>query len=299
MSLPAQLVRTGLPMAALLAAGHLAGAEAAAGRHGGTVAMAGAVAVEAPVAVEERGSGERGGGRDRRTRMVRPVYGGHGWYGAPWSFPHWSYGWGPYGGWGYGPAYPSADAGALDINTRPKKASVYVNGELVGRADAFDGFPRYLWMRSGSYRISLYMEGYETLERRVQIQPGVVIRFDEDLVPGTAAVPRPAPTREAEPAAAPAGEGWRRRNRNRPVTPDQRREPARLQVKVTPHDAVVYLDGRLLGSGADLASLRAPLMVDPGVHRLEVTRSGYRSDARAVETIEGENVAVDIVLQRE
>lgn len=306
MSSKASAARMALPLAGLLGFGLAGGAEAAIGGHGGTAQVVQALAVQAPVAVAASERGRRGDGdrrgRRSRTYVVRPYYGAYGWYGGFGSFwPYaWSptyYGYGPYG-WGTGPV-GYADAGALDINTRPKKASVYIDGELVGRVDGFDGFPRYLWLRDGSYRLAIFMEGYETLERQIRVQPGVVIRIDEDLVPGTAEPPRPAPPRPVAAPPAPEGESWRVENRGRPIEQDQRREPARLQVEVEPVDAVVYLDGRLLGSGAELASLHSALIVDPGTHRLEVIRPGYAAEVRAFEAAQGEDIALRIVLQEE
>ena len=240
----------------------------------------------------------------RAARMALPLAGllGFGLAGAAEAATWWpyDYGYGPFG-WGSGPiGYVRVDAGALDINTRPKKASVYIDGELVGRVDAFDGFPRYLWLRGGSYRIAIFKEGYETLERQIRVRPGVVVRIDEDLVPGTAA--RPSPPPEPAPAsvpAAPEGESWRVENRGRPIEQDQRPNPARLEIEVEPADAVVYLDGRLLGSGAELSSLHSALIVDPGAHRLEVMRPGYESEVRAFRAAQGEDVSLRIVLRQE
>lgn len=298
-------IRMALPLAGLLGLGLAGGAEAAMAGHGGTAPVVRALAVQAPVAVEPGDRGRRGDGdrKGRRSRTyVRPYYGSLGWYGGfgpfwPYAYSPYYYGYGPYG-WGPGPV-GYADAGALDINTRPKKASVYVDGELVGRVDGFDGFPRYLWLRDGSYRIAVFMEGYETLERQIRVQPGVVIRIDEDLVPGTAELPRPAPPKPAAAPPAPVGESWRVENRGRPIEQDQRGEPARLQVEVEPADAVVYLDGRLLGSGVELASLHSALIVDPGAHRLEVIRPGYVAEVRAFEAAQGEDVSLRIVLREE
>ncbi len=305
---PAGSAGLALPLAALLGLGAASGVHAAAG-HGGAVSIAGNVAVQGSVAVAGHGEGRRrDGGRGRRSRdhhTARP-YRSLGWsiglgLFGPWAWPP------PYPYYGVGPwgweaevfAYAPPDAGALDINTRPKKASVYVDGELVGRADAFDGFPRYLWLRGGSYRIAVFKEGYETLERRIRVRPGVVIRIDDDLVPGTAAQPQPMPPEPTPAPPAPDGESWRVENRGRPLQQDLRRNPARLTIEVEPADAVVYLDGRLLGSGAELASLHSALIVDPGAHRLDVTRPGYASEVRAFEAAAEEEVTLRIVLGQE
>ena len=202
MSVPALAAVLGLALAG--------GAEAAPGAPGGATAVARAAAVSTPIVAVagDRGESREGtrDGRRTRTRVVyRPYYGSFGWYGGWGSYwPYYSpYAFGPYGLYGWGPGavgYAAPNAGALDINTKPKKASVYLDGELIGRVDSFDGFPRYLWLREGSYRLAIFMEGHETLEREVRVRPGVVIKIDEDLVPGTAVRPLP-------PAPEPAGAG--------------------------------------------------------------------------------------------
>ena len=55
-------------------------------------------------------------------------YGGSGWYGPP--------------AWGYTSVYPAAGAayGALDLDVSPEGAQIYVDGNLVGVADDFDGY---------------------------------------------------------------------------------------------------------------------------------------------------------------
>ncbi len=295
---------------ALLGLGLVASAEAAPGAHGAVAGVARAVAVSAPVGLDARDRGERRegtrDGRRSRSRVVyRPYYGSFGWYGGfgsfwPYSFSPYAFGqYGPYA-WGPGPAgYPAPNAGALDINTKPKKASVYLDGELIGRVDSFDGFPRYLWLREGSYRLAIFMEGHETLERKISVHPGVVIKIDEDLAPGLAVQPQPAAPEPVAERTAPHGEFWRVENRGQPIEQDQRSEPARLMVEVQPADAVVYLDGRLLGSGGQLANLHSPLIIDPGAHRLEVTRPGYAPAVRAFEATKGEDVSLRIELRQE
>ena len=306
------LIRRGsaLAVALLLGVALAGGAEAAPATHAGMPGIARAMAVTVPVGLDARDRGERREGtregRRSRSRVVyRPYYGSFGRYGGfgsfwPYYFSPYAFGqYGPYA-WGPGPVgYAAPNAGALDINTKPKKASVYLDGALIGRVDSFDGFPRYLWLREGSYRLAIFMEGHETLERSISVRPGVVIKIDEDLVPGNAVQPQPAAPEPAAERTAPSGESWRLENRGQPVQQDQRNEPARLMVEVQPADAVVYLDGRLLGSGAQIASLHSPLIIDPGTHRLEVTRPGYASAVRAFEAAKGEDVSLRIELQRE
>ena len=48
--------------------------------------------------------------------------------------------------------------GAIDCDVLPEEAGVYVNGEYLGIADQFDGWPRYLYIQAGKYDISFKLE---------------------------------------------------------------------------------------------------------------------------------------------
>ena len=218
---------------------------------------------------------------------------------------------GYYGGY-YG-AYYRPDSGALDLDIRPEKASIYLDGELIGVADNYDGWPRYLWLREGTYRLVVYKEGYETLAREVRIRPGEIISLKDRMQPGVSKSPeelfaqaeraRPPAARRApaddrrdvrrEPYRAPdvPERDWRQRERepSPPIAADQRSDPARLRLFVGPADAVVYLDGRLLGSGEELSRLHSDLIVDPGVHLIEVIRPGYETYSVELELTAGED----------
>ncbi|KAB2953185.1 MAG: PEGA domain-containing protein, partial [Thermoanaerobaculia bacterium] len=80
---------------------------------------------------------------------------------------------------------------------------------------------------------------------------------------------------------------------------DARAEPGRLRLEIRPDDASVYLDGRFLGTGRELASLRAGLIVDPGPHTIEVVRPGREAASRRIEIDSGRETAVEITLEGE
>ncbi len=269
-----------------------------------------------------------------RTRFIAPRFsfysGFYGWGG--WGAPFWG-GWGPYG-WGYdGWGYFRPDAGAVDLDIKPEKAKIYLDGDYIGVADNYDGFPRYLWLKPGTYEMVIYKEGFETLKRRLKVVAGEVIDMNDRMVPGESTSPEeiygeedvshdvapprtlnqtmrerserpriPAPVRrsrepgdEVQRGAEPRGELDRVRSAGPRV--DQRGEPGRLELVVSPIDAVVYLDGRLLGSGAELARLHSAMLVDPGSHTLEVTRPGYETKTLEFEVEPGELVELDAKLQ--
>jgi hypothetical protein len=115
----------------------------------------------------------------------RPWYWGWG-YGPYWYDPYW-YGYGPsyrgYGRYGYA---PSGSWAVVDTDISPESARVYLDGQYIGTADDFDGYPDYLYLRRGSYRLEFRLEGYQSREISVDARPGVKIDLDEKLpkIPG-------------------------------------------------------------------------------------------------------------------
>ncbi|HUP21348.1 MAG TPA: PEGA domain-containing protein [Thermoanaerobaculia bacterium] len=282
-----------------------------------------------------------------RSYPYRPHYRYYPYYRPYYRWPYYARPFGYYGAWGY-PAYYGGyyrdelapDAGALDLNIKPKRAEVWVDREYLGVVDSYDGFPRYLWLREGKHRLVVYLEGYETFAREVTVRPGEVLGIRYKLREGVAKKPEElfadvAPERQdserqdraaaraaraepTEPAERPRSPGrteppqraeprprddWRDRSssssRSSRVESDQRAEPGRLRLVVTPSDAVVYLDGRLLGSGDDLSRLHSDLLVDAGSHRIEVMRPGHRTWQREIVVEEGEELVVRAELEPE
>ena len=144
------------------------------------------------------GHGGYHGGHGGYYGGYRGYYGwGWGWgWGWPyyWSSPYW-YGYGPYyggyygsgygGGYGYGPA---ANWAVVDTDVSPESARVYLDGTYIGTADDFDGFPDYLYLRRGEYRLEFRLDGFETRTIGVEARPGTQIDVDEKLgrIPGAA-----------------------------------------------------------------------------------------------------------------
>ncbi len=255
-------------------------------------------------------------------------------WGGPWGWWGW---WGNYPyGYGYGyydpvPYYASRvrpSLGALDLDLRPETARVYLNGQPVGIADNFDGWPRYLWLEQGTYDLVFYHEGFETIARQYTVYPGVIIDVEDQMVPGDATPPedliakstarrderlrRAAELRKAAEQAEPE---WQERVRSErgesaeagdsgemaepssgPL--DARAEPARLVLTVTPADAAIYLDGRFLGGADEIAARHGGIVVDPGKHEIEVVRPGYESKTESFTAETGEDVELTVELAR-
>jgi hypothetical protein len=88
------------------------------------------------------------------------------------------------------------DMGALDLDISPSDTQVYLNGEYIGRVRDFGGWRRgYLWLEKGTYDVVFYHEGFKTLARQVTVYPGLVITWDDKLVPGDAVRPEDLATK--------------------------------------------------------------------------------------------------------
>lgn len=174
-------------------------------RRPGTILLAGALLIVLFGDVASA-HGRRGGGR--RTVIaprVSPVfYGGFygGIYGRPYLSPFWAgypYFYEPYRSIGdrMNPALAQAlDVGALDLDIKPRKAEVYVDGAYVGVARDLDGGPSFLWLDAGRHEITIHKGGYESYEGQVVIEPGVVGKVKLRLTEGASE----APTANAQPA---------------------------------------------------------------------------------------------------
>ncbi len=233
-------------------------------------------------------------------------YGYGGFYGY-YGYPQYGY-WPAYSAYSYYPRYGGyvlADAGhsgrpvpigAIDLNVKPKKAQVFVDGRYVGLVKNFDGFPSYLWLQRGSYELTFYQPGYDNLVRRIDVVPGDVIALHDRLQAGVAELPEArAEVSESMPVRERPARRAAARNAESDVT-DLRSEPASLELTVSPAEASVYLDGRFLGSGRELSNLRAPLIIDSGEHVLQVVHPDFSTERRDFTAESGEKVDLEVSL---
>jgi len=74
-----------------------------------------------------------------------------------------------------------AKHGVLDLNVKPKATRVWIDGNLRGTCEAFDGFPSKLVLAPGMYTIKLVTpEGIEAA-RDVRVRAGVEVNVGLDL----------------------------------------------------------------------------------------------------------------------
>ena len=81
------------------------------------------------------------------------------------------------------------DLAALDLEIRPKRTKVYLNGRFIGRAGRFDGYPVLLWLTEGDHQLAFYKEGYGTVVRDFNLLQGERIQVRIRLEPGEAHLP--------------------------------------------------------------------------------------------------------------
>jgi hypothetical protein len=147
--------------------------------------------------------GHRGGGGHGHGHGGGVVVVGGGYYAPWWGFGAGYYGyWGPWG-WGgvYPPAYyapeggvPMAVAmmngfGGVDLDVKPNRADVWVDGKYVGEARDFDGYPSYLWLKEGPHRLQIQKGGYKLFDEQIDMQAGLKKNLKVRLEPGESAPP--------------------------------------------------------------------------------------------------------------
>jgi hypothetical protein len=200
----------------------------------------------------------------------------------------------------------------------PEHARVFLNGDLIGIADDFDGNPSYLFLRPGSYTIEFRLQGYRTETLSLDVKEGAFFPLDIKMarVPNEAAAPwwdRPKglpvgrvfgpPATPKAPEAQPGPD-----TSLRPDLPKEREQPqpeppgqaaalgAALAFRVTPANASIYLDGEFLGTATELLRLERGIAVKPGQHRVEVMAPGHASRTLTVDVPEGERRQVVVEL---
>ena len=152
--------------------------------------------------------------RDAEAHGRHAVFVG-GFYGPGFYGPYggWGWGWGPYPGAYYGPpggvdmgAAMVAGYGAVDLNVKPNRADVWVDGKYVAEARDLDGDPSYLWLKEGEHRIAVYKGGFLTFDEPVNVQRGMRTELKVRLQPGESSPPGPMPPDKSKAGARPADE---------------------------------------------------------------------------------------------
>jgi hypothetical protein len=164
----------------------------------GTKALVASVALVGLVALWPTDAAARGRHGARRAPAPR-VHVGGGFYGfGPYfGYPYLGlgYGFGPY--WGPYAARPEGGIdpniammvgwGAIDLDVKPNRAEVWVDGQFVAEARNLDGSPSYLWLPEGEHHVEVRKGGFVTFEAPIDIERGMVKELKLRMKKGEAA----------------------------------------------------------------------------------------------------------------
>lgn len=139
-------------------------------------------------------SGHRGHRVGGAVVLRAPIGFGFGYYPYAYGYPYGYYAGGPYlyrqPEGGINPQIARLQGwGGIDLNIKPKKAEVWVDGQYMGTVGEYDGYPYYLWLPEGDHSVTVYRGGYESWERDVSIRAGEVIKVKQKLEKGGSSLP--------------------------------------------------------------------------------------------------------------
>lgn len=239
------------------------------------------------------------------------TYGHYGYYGGvgfagyygyyhpgPYYYAAYPYAYPWYPSYAYSAVY-SSPIGYIDTDVTPEDAAVFVDGEYVGVADNFDGYPRYFSIEPGKHTVTFKLDGYKSWTRTVRVGGGGITRLKFRLQPGEGAD-------EAEPATAPEGAGledavvdWEEEpGGSIDLPPDPPGDPGFVRLNVSPPEASVYLDGKFYAPASTLGRLHGDLRLESGVHVIEVVMPGYETSSRRIELAPGDRLELSIELRK-
>jgi hypothetical protein len=199
----------------------------------------------------------------------------------------------PYGPYGRFVYEPGAD---LRIQVTPRQAEVYVDGYLTGTVDDFDGVFQRLRVPLGEHEVTIYLNGYRTIQEKMLFRPFETYHIKQAMQPlgaGESAEPRPVPTER------PPSEGPPVRGGTRAPVPAERRERnaerfGSVSVRVQPADAAVFIDDERWEAPA--GENRLLVEVSEGTHRIEVRKDGFKPYSSTIRVRGGETVSVNVSL---
>jgi hypothetical protein len=82
-----------------------------------------------------------------------------------------------------------AGYGAVDVDAKPNRADVWVDGKYVAPARDLDGYPSFLWLKEGEHTIAVQKDGYRTFEEKVEVRRGMKTKIKVHLEKGEPAPP--------------------------------------------------------------------------------------------------------------
>ncbi len=276
------------------------------------VALAVLTAWPAEAAPQRRGHvASRPAGRTAVVVYGAPYYRG---YYSPFYSPY-SWGLGGWYGWGYQYPYPpyyypryyNYEPGSdLRIQVQPKQAEVYLDGYLVGTVDDFDGVFQRLRVPYGEHEVSIYSQGYRTIQQKMLFRPGESYHIKDVMQPvpaGEAPEPRPTPS-ATEPAergqppmyGRPAPPMRERVEPDMPPPAEAASDFGTLAIRVQPAGAEIRIDGERWQTPEGESRLLVDLA--EGTHHVEITLDGYKAYSADVQVRRGRTSPLNVSLPR-
>ncbi len=206
--------------------------------------------------------------------------------------------WYPYTAVGYG--YGRFDGGgSLRVQVLPRDTEIYIDNYYAGTSDDFDGMFQRLHLEPGAHDITLYREGYRSVQQRIYIQATGTFRLRYNMMPlGPGEAPESRPAEPPPPQGAQTAPPQPPRGAF-PQPPPSAVAQARstsLSIRVLPANAEVLIDGERWESSAED---RLVVQVEPGTHHVEARRDGYRTYATDINVRPGETSTINISLSRQ
>lgn len=239
-------------------------------------------------------------------------------YGDPYAYYPGSY----YPYYGYGPARGWA---SVRIEVKPRQAKVYVDGYYAGVVDDYDGTFQRLNVPAGNHEITVYLEGFGTIQQTLYLSPDNSYKIKQEMVPlapGERQDPPPQPPEPLEQeeegipgmelpgATTPEGQVApplappRARAPEPPMpsnpppamtsTPTSPSDFGVVEVRVQPQGVRLLIDGEPW----PIADPSAPISihVSQGRHHVEIEKEGYRSFSGDVVVSSGRTTTLNVKL---
>ncbi len=68
--------------------------------------------------------------------------------------------------------------GSVDFNVRPQKSRIYVDGDYLGIADDFNGYPQTAKLSAGHHTVRVVSPGGQVETRRIYVAAGRELNFN-------------------------------------------------------------------------------------------------------------------------
>jgi hypothetical protein len=231
----------------------------------------------------------------------------YGAYYGPYFYNPWFYSsfwWYPPYGYGY-PYYYGAVGANIRIQVQPKSAEVYVDGNLAGIVDQFDGMFQNLVVEPGGHEITIYADGYHSIVKPLYLSVGTSYKIKgvmEKLAPGEPNDPRPIPAPEPAPAQlqvhqpAPAAAPAPAPRAETSPSPAGESRFGQVAIRVQPAEADVMIDGETWKGpqGAERLVVNLPA----GTHRVEIRKDGFDPFVTSVDVRKGEVTVINVSLSK-